>query len=78
MAHGRYWHTMNKDQQHACFNLFIRAALKCDNPTVISYKTFRKKFRLFDFYGGRDEGSYFGGEWRGIFYGIESDGYTHT
>ena len=77
MAHGKYWHTMTKAQQQACYKLYNRA-LTSDNPTTISYKTFRKKFHLHDYYGGRDQGSYFGGEWRGMFYGIEIDGYTHT
>ena len=82
MAHGKngqYWHTMNKAQQQACHRLFMR----CNESTwladcPISYLPFRRRFRLFDFYGGRDIGSYFGGEWRGIFYGIEHDGHTHT
>jgi hypothetical protein len=56
---------MTKEQQRAILKLFNRSS-----DGAASYLQFRRRFTDF-----RD---YAGGQWCGMFIGIERDGYTHT
>ena len=87
MAHGKngqYWHTMNKAQQVSCYRKFEQEQPRVGSDTLKigrnreSYLSFRRRFRLHDYFGGSDKGAYFGGPWCGMFIGIEYDGYTHS
>lgn len=53
-------------QRDALWNLYRRASIYRE-----SYPKFRRRFSFYP-------GGYLGGEWLGMFFGIEPDGYTHT
>ena len=64
-------------QREACYAIFCRSY---PEPSFNGwarrrmYREFRKRFHMFPSFGSH----YLGGEWNGMFYGIEPDGYTHT
>ena len=64
-------------QAEACFRLFARDWP--DHPwgrfpSTRLYRGFRRGFRM----DGKSREGYLGGQWKGMFIGIEPDGYTHS
>jgi len=72
-----YVKATTRAQREAVWRLFEStypniARFKLGTPTSrIHYRAFRAGFRW-------RIGDYIGGEWKGMFVGIERDGYTHT
>ena len=66
---------VTRAQAEACFKLFAR---DWPNhpwgkfPSTSVYRNFRRGFRLYHSLG------VLGGPWKGMFIGIEPDGYTHS
>ena len=79
MAHGKYWHTMTKEQQKSCKKLYEREQPRVGSNTLRigrnreSYLKFRRRFKF-----GMSYDPYFIGPWCGMFIGIEPDGHTHS
>lgn len=69
-----YYHKVTRKQAEACFKLFCRDWPNhpwSETANTRRYRQFRRKFKIH--YGG-----FLGGEWKGMFVGIEPDGYTHS
>ena len=77
MTHARK--RVTRAQAEACFKLFGRDwpdHVWSRFPSTRAYRRFRRGFK--PYYGLRDDGVVLGGQWKGMFIGIEPDGYTHS
>jgi len=63
---------LTKQQREAVKRLYDRSP-----DGAFSYLNFRRRFRLYSI-GSSGLGDYIGGQWCGMFVGIETDGHTHT
>jgi hypothetical protein len=70
---------LTKQQREAVKRLYDRSP-----DGAVSYLNFRRRFRLYsswqvsESFGSSGLGDYIGGQWCGMFIGIETDGHTHT
>ena len=70
----KYYRKVTRKQAEACFALFARDWPDhpwSRFPSTRCYRRFRRGFRLY-------HDGYLGGAWKGMFIGIEPDGYTHS